>query len=151
MNLSQVSKRLSWFWNLEGIECFDCVFGVFSFALVLNVKFWKLGWLEWWWLGGIYSPNHYSSRCCRWTHRTERWCTKHYTIHCSVRATSADYWGLERLIVEVLCPLATPDSSVRSDFAVLTSTLSTVHCSSQSTIGHSWPLLRWLTGQSGEL
>jgi hypothetical protein len=21
-----------------------------------------LGWLEWWWLGGIYSPNHYSSR-----------------------------------------------------------------------------------------
>jgi hypothetical protein len=21
-----------------------------------------LGWLEWWWLGDIYSPNHYSSR-----------------------------------------------------------------------------------------
>jgi hypothetical protein len=66
MILSQVSEQLSWFWSLEGIECFDCVFGVFAFTLVLNVKFRKLGWLEWRWLGGIYSPNHYSSRCCRW-------------------------------------------------------------------------------------
>jgi hypothetical protein len=24
---------------------------VYVFALVLNVKFRKLGWLEWWWLG----------------------------------------------------------------------------------------------------
>jgi hypothetical protein len=35
--------------------------GVNAFALVLDVEFKKLGWLEWWWLGGIYSPNHYSS------------------------------------------------------------------------------------------
>jgi hypothetical protein len=48
-----------------------------------------------------------------------------------VRTTSADRWGLERLTVEVLCPLAAPDSPVRSDFC-------TVHCS-----------FRWLTGQSG--
>jgi hypothetical protein len=40
--------------------------GVNAFALVLNVEFRKLGWLECWWLEGIYSPNHYSSRCCRW-------------------------------------------------------------------------------------
>jgi hypothetical protein len=89
-------------------------------------------------VGGIYSPNHYSSHCCRWTHRTERWCTEHCTIHCPVRATSADYWGLERLTVEVLCPLATPDSPVRSDFVVLTSTLSIVHCSLFITVNH-WP------------
>jgi hypothetical protein len=38
-----------------------CLWIVF-FALVLNVESGKLGWLEWWWLGGIYSPNHYSSR-----------------------------------------------------------------------------------------
>jgi hypothetical protein len=30
----------------------DCVFGVFAFALVLNEKCRRLGWLEWWWLGG---------------------------------------------------------------------------------------------------
>jgi hypothetical protein len=30
--------------------------------LVLNVQSGKLGWLEWWWLEGIYSHIHYSSR-----------------------------------------------------------------------------------------
>jgi hypothetical protein len=49
-------------------------------------------------------------------HRTVRWCTGHDTVHCSVRVTSANRWGLERLIVEVLCPLATLDNPVRSDF-----------------------------------
>jgi hypothetical protein len=129
MTLSQVSKHLSWFWSLEGIECFDCVFEVFAFALVLKVNMWKLGWLEWLWLEGIYSPNHYSSHCCRWAHRTDQWCTRHDTVHCPVRATSADRWGLERLTVEVLCPLAAPDCPVRSDLAVLTSDFCTVHCS----------------------
>jgi hypothetical protein len=100
-----------------------------AFALVLNVEFIKLGWLEWWWLGGIYSPNHYSSCCCRWAHRTVRCCTGHDTVHCPVHATSTDHWGLERLTVEVLCSLAAPDSSVRSDFVALTLALctSTVH------------------------
>jgi hypothetical protein len=37
-----------------------CLWSVF-FALVLNEESGMLGWLEWWWLGGIYSPNHYSS------------------------------------------------------------------------------------------
>jgi hypothetical protein len=86
-------------------------------------------------VGGIYIPNHYSSRCCRWAHRTVWWCTGHGTIHCPMRAMSADYRGLERLTVEVLCPLAAPDSPVRSDFAVLTSTLFTVPPSAQSAVG----------------
>jgi hypothetical protein len=89
---------------------------VYAFALVLNEKVGKLGWLEWWWLGGIYSPNHYSIHCCRWAHRTIRWCNGHCIVHCPVRATSAGHWGLELLTVEVLCPLAAPDSPVRSDF-----------------------------------
>jgi hypothetical protein len=63
-------------------------------------------------VGGIYSPNHYSSRCCRWAHRRVLWCTGHGTVHYPVRATSVDRWGLERLTVEVFCPLAAPDSSV---------------------------------------
>jgi hypothetical protein len=33
-----------------------------SRALVLNVMAGKLGCLEWWWFGGIYSPNHQNSR-----------------------------------------------------------------------------------------
>jgi hypothetical protein len=41
---------------LEWIACFDCVFGVFSFALVLNEKCRRLGWLEWWWLGVFIAP-----------------------------------------------------------------------------------------------
>jgi hypothetical protein len=30
--------------------------GVYAFALVLNVEFRKLGWLEWWWLGVFIAP-----------------------------------------------------------------------------------------------
>jgi hypothetical protein len=33
-----------------------------SRALVLNAMAEKLGYLEVWWLGGIYSPNHQSGR-----------------------------------------------------------------------------------------
>jgi hypothetical protein len=32
------------------------VFGVFGFALVLNEKCRRLGWLEWWWLGVFITP-----------------------------------------------------------------------------------------------
>ena len=60
-------------------------------------------------------------------HRTVRWCTGHDTVQCPVRAMSAAHWGLEQLIVEVLCLLAAPESlvahqtySVRSNFAALT-------------------------------
>ena len=52
-------------------------------------------------------------------------CTEHGTVHCPVPATSADRWGLERLTVEVPCPLAALDSPVRSDFVALTSILCT--------------------------
>jgi hypothetical protein len=87
-------------------------------------------------VGGIYSPNHYSSHCCRWAHQIVRWCTGHDTVHCLVRATLADRCGLERLTVEVLCPLAAPDSSVRSDFALLTSDFCSVHCIVVSAVDH---------------
>jgi hypothetical protein len=58
-----------------------------------------------------------------------------------VHATSADRWGLEWLTVEVLCPLAAPNSSVAHrtvrcvlDFAVLTSDFCSVHCSLVSVV-----------------
>jgi hypothetical protein len=66
-------------------------------------------------VGGIYSPNQHSSR----------WLTslsmgtpdspvriRHSTIHCPVRAMSADRWGLELLTVEVVYPFGAPDSPV---------------------------------------
>jgi hypothetical protein len=72
-------------------------------------------------------------------HRLVRWCTEHDIVHCPVHATSAVRCGLERLTVEVICPLAAPESLVRSDFAALTSDFCTMHfhCSPQSTVGRS--------------
>jgi hypothetical protein len=135
---------------------------VYAFALVLNGEVAMLGWLEWWWLGGIYSPNHYSSRCCRWAHWTVRWCTGHCTVHCPVRATSADRWGLDLLTIEAFCPLAAPDSLVahRTDRCVLTSDFCCADCAAVSTIDRWEKLIiaslahqtvRWCIGQSDEL
>ena len=66
ITLSQVTKH---FWSLdlnlelgEDLMLWLCL-GVYYFSLVLNEEVGMLGWLEWWWLGGIYSPNQHSS-CC---------------------------------------------------------------------------------------
>jgi hypothetical protein len=112
-----------------------------AFALVLNVKLRKLGWLEWRWLGVFIASNHFLAvgrLCCRRAHRTVRWCTGHGTVHCPVCATSAARWGFERLTIEVICPLATPNSPVCSDFAALTSDLRTVcfYCSHSRPLAH---------------
>jgi hypothetical protein len=113
--LSQVTKHLIWFWSLKRIWCYDCVFGIYSFALVLNGEVAMFRWLEWWWLGVFITSNHFLAvgwLCCRWAHMTVWWCTGHNIVHCLVRATSANYWGLELLKVEVFCLLAAPDSPV---------------------------------------
>jgi hypothetical protein len=49
-------------------------------------------------VGGIYSPNHYSSRLVVLSIKGTSDSpvrTRHSTVHCPVRATSADRWGLE--------------------------------------------------------
>jgi hypothetical protein len=66
-------------------------------------------------VGGIYSPNQHSSH---WL--TSLWMGTsdspmrigHSTVHCPVRATSANRWGLELLTVEVVYPFGAPDSPV---------------------------------------
>jgi hypothetical protein len=66
-------------------------------------------------VGGIYSPNHYSSCwliCLSTGIPDSPVCTGHYTIHCLVHATSADRWGLELLTVEVVYPCGAPDNRV---------------------------------------
>ena len=50
-SLGGCDEFLAW----RGFDSFDLCLGVNALALVLNVKCWKLGCLEWWWLGGIYS------------------------------------------------------------------------------------------------
>jgi hypothetical protein len=89
-----------------------CLWIVF-FALVLNVESGKLGWLEWWWLGGIYSPNQHSRRwlfCLSMGTSDSPVRTGHSTVHWPVCATSADRWGLELLTVEVVGPCGALDS-----------------------------------------
>jgi hypothetical protein len=54
--LSQVTRWLEWIWDLERLWSFDLCLEVNALALVLNENFRRLGCLEWWWLGGIYSP-----------------------------------------------------------------------------------------------
>jgi hypothetical protein len=46
----------SGFSTWRGFDSFDLCLGVNALALVLNENLRKLGCLEWWWLGGIYSP-----------------------------------------------------------------------------------------------
>jgi hypothetical protein len=159
--LSQVTKQLSWFWGLERIWSFDC--GVYAFALVLNVELRKLGWLEWRWLGGIYRlqqlPSHWLTLLSTGTPDSP---VVQRTWHCSLSGAChlADHWGLERLTVEVICPLVAPDSPVYYDFAALTSDFCAAHCTlfiavdrwAQLTIAllaHRTCLVH--TGQSGKL
>jgi hypothetical protein len=123
-------------------------------------------WIAWMVVvGGIYSPNHYSSRCCRWAHWTVRWCTGHSTVHCPVSATSADHWGLELLTVEVLCPLVAPDNlmahrivrcilTLQTDLWLLRCRLPVVSAVDRwaklivAPLSHR--IVRWCTGQSDE-
>jgi hypothetical protein len=45
-----------------GFDSFELCLVLIALALVLNGMSEKLGYLEWWWLGGIYSPNHQFNR-----------------------------------------------------------------------------------------
>jgi hypothetical protein len=62
VSLSQATKSLECVWDLERTRSLLLCLEVKSRALVLNVLAEKLGCLEVWWLGGIYSPNHQNGR-----------------------------------------------------------------------------------------
>jgi hypothetical protein len=90
--------------DLFGVCCIEC----YSSCKVLEVR--KLGCNEWWVVGGIYSPNHQTSRLVkaavawrtrqsgapatsqnRWSfcllgHQTVRWCTGHalFSVRCAI-------------------------------------------------------------------
>jgi hypothetical protein len=46
------------FGTWRGLDSFELCIVLIALALVLNDMSEKLGYLEWWWLGGIYNPNH---------------------------------------------------------------------------------------------
>jgi hypothetical protein len=82
-----------------GEDLISCLcLGVKSRALVLNAMAEKLGYLEVWWLGGIYSPNHQNGRWGgylsmgapdslvgfdRWS--SDSWNHRTVPVHCPVR------------------------------------------------------------------
>jgi hypothetical protein len=61
LSLKSLGGR-SGFGTWGGFDSIELSLGVNALALVLNVKCWKLGCLEWWWLEGIYSPQPPHSR-----------------------------------------------------------------------------------------
>jgi hypothetical protein len=78
--------------------------------------------------------------CCRWTHRTVWWYIGQvlFTIRCVPRQHAR--WGLERSTVGTPCPVAAPDSPVRSDFASW-HLICTVHfCSRPLSAGYRCPI-----------
>jgi hypothetical protein len=103
-------------------------------------------------VGGIYCPNHFLDivkGCWRWTHRIVRCATGQSLciVRCAPRQRNRQ--GSEQLTLGAPCRLAAPDSPVTSNFVALTCAR---HCSLCAV--DRWrrePLLRWLTGQSGEL
>jgi hypothetical protein len=55
--------------------------GVYAFALVLNEKVGKLGWLEWWWLGVFIAPTTIQLLLSMGTPASP---VVHRTLHCSL-------------------------------------------------------------------
>jgi hypothetical protein len=50
---------LSGFGTWGGVDSIELCLRVNALALVLNVKCWRLGCLEWWWLGVFIALNHH--------------------------------------------------------------------------------------------
>jgi hypothetical protein len=72
-----------------------CLWNEF-FALVLSVESGKLGCIEWWWLGGIYSLTTILAVGCSFLSTgapDSPVRTGHNTVHCLVPATSVAHWS----------------------------------------------------------
>jgi hypothetical protein len=154
MILSQVSKQLSWFWSFEWIEFFDCVFGVFAFALVLNEKCRRLGWLEYGWLGVFIAQPLFQPLLSMGTRDSP---VVHQTWYCSLSGAchvsrplgfgAVDRWSLLSSCYTRQSG-GTPDSPcvLTSQLWLLTFALCTFLLFTEVNRWHRWPLLRWLTG-----
>jgi hypothetical protein len=124
-----------------------------ALALVLNVKYWKLGRLEWWWLGVFIALNHQiaiGTGCCRWAHRTVR-CASHVTQPLGF----GSFWPLKALSSSGTGQSgATPDRYCSLSGAPLVTALTStpiVHLIRAFAVDRCAKelLLHWCTGQSG--
>jgi hypothetical protein len=91
-------------------------------------------------VGSIFSPNQHSRHwlfCLSMGTLDSPARTRHSTIHCPVRATSADIWGLELLTIEVVFPFGAPNSPMRPDVA---DCLLTFDTSDRGAVNRSRPL-----------
>jgi hypothetical protein len=68
-----------------------------------------------------------------------------FIVRCVPRQQTDEVWSGWPLKSFVLLRHRTVRCVLTSQFWLMTSALSTVHCSPQSTVGRSWSLLRWLT------
>jgi hypothetical protein len=129
LSLSQVTKWLSWFLDLERICSLECVL-----EWMLLLLYWigtseNLDAIEGGSWGVFIASNHFLAVgwfCWRWAHQTVQWRTGLvlFTVRCAPRQHAR--WGLEQSTVEVVCPVVAPDSPVRSNFSALSSA---AHCS----------------------
>jgi hypothetical protein len=102
--------------------------GVKSRALVLNANCWKLGCLQWWWLGVFIAPTTKTAvreDCFQWAHRTVQYATGHCPVrqprHPAVRVLMVSTVG-------ALTSWGTEQSGAPSGAALTLRELST-HCS----------------------
>jgi hypothetical protein len=114
-SLSQVTKWLSWFWDLERIWSLECVLEWMLLLLYWIETLENLDAIEGGGWGVFIASNHFLAVgcfCWRWAHRTVRWRTGQvlFTVRCAPRQHAR--WGLERWTVEVVCPVVAPDSPV---------------------------------------
>jgi hypothetical protein len=138
-----------------GEDLISCLcLGVKSRALILNAICWKLGCLEWWWLGVFIAPTTKTAvgeGCCRWAHRTVRCTTGHCLVrqprHSTVRVLTVSSvgaltaWATGQSLFTVRCAFWRCSDSARTVRALFTlqATVGVHHC--------AWePLLRWCRG-----
>jgi hypothetical protein len=127
-----------------------------ALALVLSVLAEKLGCLEVWWLGDIYSLNHQSGCWGRLLSKgapdTVR-CASHVTQPLGFDRWSSDMWGhrtvrwcTRQSLFTVRCAFYACSDSARAVRALF------MHCSLlQTTVGAVSRCSAWHIGQSGEL
>jgi hypothetical protein len=131
--LSQVTRWLERIWDLERLWSFELFLRVNALALVLNENFRRLGYLELWWLGGIYSPqppNKLLGTLLSMGAPDSPVCHRIGPVHCSVRChvTQPLGFGAKSTIGALSsCGIrqsgATPDSLVPLWLPALTSVL----------------------------
>jgi hypothetical protein len=157
-------KSLSTWVDFGAWRGFDLLIVSWSVCFCSNIECegWK-AWMAWMEVvGSIYNlqplPSHWLTLLSMGTPDSP---VVHQTLHCSLSGAYHVSQPLGFGAIDRWSPLSscgtgqsggTSDSPVRSDFAILilTSALFTVPSSAQSTVGRSWPLPHWLTGQSGE-